>query len=145
MNMVFDNLLLFYFILDVSLLVLIKHNILCLVPFLSECVSLVEHSHCFRQRLCQIGNERLAVHVRWWQVFVNMLNMVCFFQCSFFLILFFLLWVIKISIDWIISVSLPILIIDFSILLFHLFFYLLFMVLFVDISQDVELLFIVSQ
>ena len=73
-----------------------------------------------------------------------MFDMVCFFQCSFLLILFFLLWVIKISIDWIISVSLPILIIDFSILLFHLFFYLLFMVLFVDISQDVELLFIVS-
>lgn len=142
--MIFDNLLLFYLILDVSLLVLIQYNIFCLVPFLCKCVSFVEHSHCFRQRLCQIGNERFAVHIGWWQIFINMLNMFCFFQCPLLLILFFLFLIIKGSIDWIISMSLPIFFIDFSILLLRLFFYLLLIVLFIDITQDIELLFVVS-
>lgn len=40
--------------------------------------------------------------------------------------------------------SLPIFFIDFSILLLRLFFYLLLIVLFIDITQDIELLFVVS-
>lgn len=144
MDMIFDDLLLFYLILDVSLLVLVKHNVLCLVSFLCQCVSFVKHSHCLWQRLCQIRDERLAMNVRWWKVFIHMLDMFCLLQHSFLLILFFLLWIIKTSIDWIISMSLPILFVDFSILLFDLFFDFLLMMLLVNIRQDVKLLLIVT-
>lgn len=145
MDMVFHDLLLFYLVLDVSLLVLIKHNVLCLVPFLCQCVSFIEHSHCLWQRLCQIRNERLSIHIRWWKVLIHMLDMLCLLQGSFLLILFLLFWVIKTSINGIISMGLPIFIVDFSILLFDLFFNLLLMMLLVDIRQDVKLLLIVSE
>lgn len=143
--MIFDDLLLFYLILNVSLLILIKHNVLCLVSSLCQCVSFVKHSHCLWQRLCQIRDERLAMNVRWWKVLIRMLDMFCLLQGSFLLILFFLLWIIKTSIDWIIFMSLPILFVDFSILLFDLLFDFLLMMLLVNIRQDVKLLLIVTE
>ena len=139
MHMILLDLLLFGLLFQVSLLVLLQHDVFRLEALFSVIVLLVQPFQSFRQGLCVVSYERLAVDVGGGQLLLRVFAMLLVFLSSSPEKFLFLLLVIEFAVNWVVVVSIPI----FASYLLNLFLLLAgklaLVVLFVNVGQDVKL------
>lgn len=139
MNVVFKHAILFCFLFEVSLLVLVQNDILHLESLLCICVSLIEYLETLGKRFSVICNERFSVDIGRRKMFFGIQSVHLLVQSPLLLVLLLLMLIVVLSKHGIIVVSFPILVLYFSFAPFHFLLQPFFVCLAVDVGYDIVL------